>query len=435
MDVERAKKTILFGAALFNWSETQRMVEFAAELHKRGYRIVFLGEGKYDYLIEDRSFIIRERLQADRDWYTPKRIAQMLAMDKVGNQYASASEIDTVVAEELRLIQKYQPCAIVTGYRMTLTLSARISGVKLVWCLSAVLSKHYLAAKEVGSSGDSYRQSKEWMKNLPYQQARAMYADRLMRERAIRTNGTSKQWNQCLKQHGAALLQSDMELFEGDLNLMSDAAELFPSLPQIAGRYQFIGPIFNSEIIPIPDVLRPFLKKEYPRKKVLVSVGSGGKKEILMTALHALESVDCEVFVSVIGALEEDELAAFPERYHFCEKFPLIEMAQLCDAAIIQGGQGTLYAMLEGGCPFVSIPGTFEQRNNVENLLCQLECGKILYPYELSATNLTDSITDVLEKPEYSLGAQKGQAIVDRYYTEVRAEVTAADRIEEMIEG
>ena len=134
------QQTVLIASALFNWSETQRMIEIGLEMHRRGHRVVFLGEGRFDHLLNGLPFV-RERLEADRRWYTPERIAKMLNMEKYGNQYTTYEELDDIVQAELELIARYQPFVIVTGYRMTLTVSARIAKVKLAWCLSAVVSK------------------------------------------------------------------------------------------------------------------------------------------------------------------------------------------------------------------------------------------------------------------------------------------------------
>ena len=58
-------KYILVGSALFNWSETQRMIEISDELTRRGYQIVFVGKGKYDFLLEEKGYI-REHIEIGR---------------------------------------------------------------------------------------------------------------------------------------------------------------------------------------------------------------------------------------------------------------------------------------------------------------------------------------------------------------------------------
>ncbi|MDD6643709.1 MAG: hypothetical protein PUF80_05745 [Firmicutes bacterium] len=418
-------KTALFGSAMFNWSETQRMIEIAGQLHKRGWRVVFLGEGRFDRLLEGLPFL-RERLEEDRDWYTPDRIAKMLDMEKYGNRYATPQEIDRVVCAELRLVEKYQPDVIVTGYRMTLTLTARIAKVKLAWCLSATVSKLYLEADTAQGVAALEHLTKAELKSMPYPQVRSLYADKLMRDRAVKSCTTSQAWNEVLRLHGCAPLTDDMELFEGDINLMSDARELFPELP-CDDSHAFIGPIFNSEKIPIAPEIAETLSQ--PGKKVLISVGSGGKKENLIAALEAARAADAQVFVSTIGSMTEAEMADYPSSFHFAEKFPLVEVARRCDAAVIQAGQGTLYAVLLAGCPFVSLPATFEQRHNVRNLVSCFPCGEIVYPYEVSAALIARNLQAVLTEPRYREAAVQAKSVMEDYVAHP-AEETAAELLE-----
>ena len=93
-------KYILVGSALFNWSETQRMIEISDELTRRGYQIVFVGKGKYDFLLEEKCYI-REHIAYDEKWYTPDRITKMLDMDRHGNNYATLDEIENIIASEV----------------------------------------------------------------------------------------------------------------------------------------------------------------------------------------------------------------------------------------------------------------------------------------------------------------------------------------------
>ena len=49
-------KTIIVASALYNWGETHRMVGIGEELEKRGYKVVYLGEGKYDFMVDEAKF-------------------------------------------------------------------------------------------------------------------------------------------------------------------------------------------------------------------------------------------------------------------------------------------------------------------------------------------------------------------------------------------
>lgn len=434
---KRNKKVIMVGAALFNWSETQRMIEISMEMYHRGYQIVFLGEGKYDFLLQDRSFI-REKLCADKKWYTPERIEKMLDMDHVGSDYAQSQEIEEVVAEEIALIQKYKPAAILTGYRMTLSVSARITKVKMVWCLSAVLSAPYFEKNRERLKRFEEDKKKKKDNNLTYREIRALYEDAAAYTKMIENCRTLKEWNRCLERYGAKLFRYDMEIYIGDLNLMSDARQFFPQIDEIPGKYVFIGPIFNSERIEMPQIVHEI--QSHPvrkhRKKILVSFGSSGRKELLMQVLDAMRKFDFEFFISVIGLLSEEEIKNFPDHFHFCDKFPLLEVATLCDSAIIQGGQGTLYAVIAGNCPFLAFPATYEQRHNAENMVRYQKCGKVLHDYERQTDQIAREFLEFVSNPEYQIAMKRMNQEIGEYLYDQRqkAEKIAADNIEKLIQ-
>ena len=184
---------------------------------------------------------------------------------------------------------------------------------------------------------------------------------------------------------------------------MSDAKELFPELTETVN-YKFIGPILNNQYIEMPEIVNRVISQNNNRKKVLISIGSGGKKELFLKILRSTLDFDCDFFVSVVGILNDDDIKDYPSNYYFCDKFPLIEIAQLCDVAIIQGGQGTLYATIAGKCPFVSLPATFEQRQNIENLLKHYKCGEIIRMFSVTEPSIKNALKLLLDSAEYQDG-------------------------------
>jgi UDP:flavonoid glycosyltransferase YjiC (YdhE family) len=424
-------KYILVGSALFNWSETQRMIEISDELSQRGYRIVFIGSGKYDYLLDTKDFI-REHIDYDSSWYTLERISMMLGMDQYGSDFATIEEVENIIVAEINVIKKYNPLAILTGYRMTLTISSKICKIPIVWSLAATLSKIYL--ESVAEKAEQVNKIKRDLK-LPYQEIRALFEDKIACERLLDECKTSTVWNSFLKKNLCSPLVCDLDIYTGDLNLMSDAKELFPELIETE-TYKFIGPILNNQHIEMPEIVNQVISQNSKRKKVLISIGSGGKKELFVKILQSTLGFDCDFFVSVIGILNNDDIKDYPSNYYFCDKFPLIEIARICDVAIIQGGQGTLYATIAGQCPFASLPATFEQRQNVENLLKHYKCGEIIRMFSVTEQSIKCALTLLLDSAQYKEGIIKVSNDISKYLINRRqSSITAADYIEELIFG
>ncbi len=428
-----SEKCILVGAALFNWSETQRMTEISDELVKRGYKVVFVGSGKFDFWLENKNYI-REQVDYDSEWYTPKRISMMLDMDKYGGNFARSDEVDKIIESEIKVIEKYKPAAILTGYRMTLTVSARVCEIPVVWCLSAAVSKPYLEMTLEKTKLLSAKK-RERDSGQAYETKRAMFEDRVACQRLLGACKTSKIWNDYLVKNGKEPFDCDLDLYTGDLHLMSDAREFFPELEETQ-RYKFIGPILNNLHIPMPEVVNEVLNNGNKRKKVLISVGSSGNKELFLKILRSCLDFDCDYFISVIGILSDEEKNGFPENYHFCEKFPLIEIAKLCDGAIIQGGQGTLYAAIAAKCPILSIPATFEQRKNIENLFEHYRCGEFIRMFGVSEESIKAAFSKLLISDEYKKEMTRASNDIGKYFDNrcLAAEISA-DYIEKMING
>lgn len=422
-------KYILVGSALFNWSETQRMIEISDELNRRGYKIVFIGEGKYDYLLGTKDYV-REYIDYDSTWYTPKRISMMLGMDQYGSNFATFDEVEKIITAEINVIKKYNPVAILTGYRMTLTISAKICQIPIVWSLSATLSKPYLEivaekAKQINKIKRDTKQS--------YESIRALFEDKIACERLLGECKTSDVWNEFLVENSRSPLSCDLDIYTGDLNLMSDAKELFPELTETVN-YKFIGPILNNQHIKMPEIVNRVISQNNNRKKVLISIGSGGKKELFLKILRSTLDIDCDFFVSVVGILNDDDIKDYPSNYYFCDKFPLIEIAQLCDVAIIQGGQGTLYATIAGQCPFVSLPATFEQRQNIENLLKHYKCGELIRMFSVTEPSIKNALKLLLDSAEYQDGIVSVSNDISKHLINRKlSSITAADYIEELI--
>ena len=420
------KQYILVGSALFNGSETQRMIEIADELKQRGYTIVFIGAGQYDTLLENKDYI-REVIAYDRKWYNEERISKMLAMDRYGCDFASKDEIKKIIEAEIQVIKKYNPIVILTGYRMTLTISSRICKVPIVWSLSATVSKIQLE-QVLESANQVKRNSKQ-----SYQQLRSLYENKIACQRVLNQSQTVTLWNQVLESYGCETLKCDLDIYTGDLNLMSDAKELFPDLKE-NDQYKFIGPILNNQYIEMPQIVSEVLEQNNGRKKILISIGTSGKKELLMEILKTTREFDYDFFISVFDVLSKEEMDSYPKNYHFCEKFPLIDIAQLCDFAIIQAGQGTLYAMLAAKCPIVSIPTTFEQRQNIENLLKHYQCGEMIPFYDANQINIKKAITCLLNTKTYKEEILRANKDIQKHLIDgKRTPIQAANYIEDYI--
>lgn len=66
------QKLALMAPAMFNWSETQRMIKIASALKNSNYQIIFLGSGYYSYLLDKTDFDCIQ-ISEDAQWFSEER--------------------------------------------------------------------------------------------------------------------------------------------------------------------------------------------------------------------------------------------------------------------------------------------------------------------------------------------------------------------------
>lgn len=400
-------KTVLIAAAAYNWAESYRMADIGKEFFKAGVKVYSLGIGKYEKLLDDGMEHIS--IEIDKDWYTEDRIKKLMDMDEYGNDYCNELELDAMLNAEITLLNQIKPDIVITGYRTTLTFSCKMVGIPLVWVLSAVTSKIYY---QLGLATMPEKASIRYFNGISDKQVQNSYYCKL----ALKNDRKSNVWNTVAKKNGLAPLKSNLEIFRGDFNLMSDCKELFPEFKNLPFEYSFCGPLFNYENIPMP-VFGKEHGSEVKRKKIFVCLGSSGDKNTLRTILDNLEKMDFEVYVATTSIAKSEEIGSYPQNFHIAEKFPHLEIAKEVDLSIIHGGQGTLYTTLLAGKPFIGIPGFSEQQYNLENAAKWGSC-ELVMQKELFAGELINKIKIIMDNPKYLHNANRVQKIVETYYSD-----------------
>ncbi len=217
------------------------------------------------------------------------------------------------------------------------------------------------------------------------------------------------------RKYGLKPFQSDLDIYVGDYNLLSDVPELFHRLMPLPKNYDFCGPLFNEQDITECQSLIHY--KDTGKVKIFVTMGSSGEKEILLRILNILTEVEADVFVSCTSILNEDDRTGFSSNFYFEKAYPHKKIAELVDFSIIHGGQGTVYTTLVAGKPYIGIPMFSEQQYNLENLQ-SYESGILLYESELSRESLLNCVHKILNKKEYRMNAKKLSNVVTGYYSD-----------------
>jgi UDP:flavonoid glycosyltransferase YjiC (YdhE family) len=106
------------------------------------------------------------------------------------------------------------------------------------------------------------------------------------------------------------------------------------------------------------------------RKKILLTMGSSGDKQLFLNLIHALDETNHQVVAVYGNILDDNHLPVVSDRILLKKFVPsLAKLHQLVDLSIIHGGQGTVYTAAYAGKPIIGFPMQFEQHLHLEKMV------------------------------------------------------------------
>ncbi|MER3390378.1 MAG: glycosyltransferase [Microcella sp.] len=258
------------------------------------------------------------------------------------------------VASERALIARWKPDAIVIGTTLTLFISARAEGVPLVYVRPYAMSRGHLAemTSYPVSSGTG----------LPARALNRM-AGWSLRHVARALRWIPRSFRRVALENGVRLPARTVEAIDADLNLI---ASLFPYLDQrrSAAGEEAVGPVYAHGDGELPQQVLNLADRRRPA--VYVGLGSSGSRELALSILGELGSLDIDVISSVGRFLTEHDRALLPANAQVFDYLPAHRLAGLIDASVIHGGEGTVQTACASGAPFAGIGLQAEQRFNID---------------------------------------------------------------------
>lgn len=139
-------KPLVFAVAGCNLAETGRMIEIAKEARNE-FEVIFASYGgRFETLIEEAGFRL-ERMEPRLDKKKLTRLQKVLngqTLSTLG--YLSTRELSVRVPKEIAFFQKVSPAAVLTGWCLSVTISARAAQVPFVNVLhSTSITEYYQA--------------------------------------------------------------------------------------------------------------------------------------------------------------------------------------------------------------------------------------------------------------------------------------------------
>lgn len=301
---------------------------------------------------------------------------------------------------EIAFLRSVGARVVLSGFTLSASLSARAVGIPLVVT--------HLGAwiPPVLERGD-FEVSEHFDSIFPLSLLPSALQKRLVAWLFPRLQLHTRVFKEVARELGIEPVRGLFDVMLGDLVLVTDVPEILGIAeedleawrPQDSHyrsglRFSYVGAIFARTFGDLPDELARFLGSNKP--KVYVAMAST-RLEYLRSVLETLEEMDVRAVVVTTVHKDELESRANVLMYDF---LPSHKVMQMCDAAIIHGGQGTVQTAIASGTPVVGIPLQPEQNVNLK-IVERLGGGRTLSLKALRRGRLRPSLEEVLRNPAF----------------------------------
>ncbi|WP_017587405.1 nucleotide disphospho-sugar-binding domain-containing protein [Nocardiopsis ganjiahuensis] len=410
--------TVLFAPETFNLAETTRAIEVARRLRDR-HECVFAGYSqRYAGLVEEAGFeyhpLSPELTDAQAD--------QLIRFDqgRSANHPFTAGVVRARVESELELNTLLRPAATVIGTTLSQAVSARVSGIPLVYVKPFAYSwPHLRQARSLPLAPGNGRSARTVNAG----------AARLLREVARYASYKPRGFARVAREYGVRLPRRTVEALDGDVNLITSiSGYLHPY--RLPPNYHWVGPVYARLDQEVPPEVSELVGKarDADRRVVYCAMGSSANRDIVLRVLRELSRLPVTVIAPVARYLEQGDLEELGPRVHVFDLLPAHKLGDLIDASVIHGGEGTVQTAVASGKPFLGIGLQPEQRWNVD------DCARFgnavgLSPQQARGERLRRALETLLHDPWLRTRAEE----LRRRLSGIDGARNAADRIHDLV--
>lgn len=293
------------------------------------------------------------------------------------------------VLEDRQILAAVAPDVVVGDFRLSLSVSARLSGVPYITVTNAYWSP--------------YARVRLPLPDLPMNRflgiRLAKVVFRLARPLAFALHCVPL--NRVRKEHGLPSLGSDLRRIytDADYTLYADVPELLPT-DDLPLNHRYIGPVLWS-----PAVEPPHWWNSLPsnRPVVYVTLGSSGRSDLLVTVLKALSDLPVTTIAATAGRVE---LKVVPDNAFVADYLPGEAAARRAAVVICNGGSPTTQQALAAGKPVIGIASNMDQHLNMEAIQ-RAGAGVLLRAASLSESTIWNTVEQVLQSDGYRSAAKR----------------------------
>ncbi len=386
-----SKKRILFFAEAVTLAHVARPVVLAQALNPDLYEVYLAWDPRYKKLFPDLPFSQRTIHSIPSD-----RFINALAK---GKPLYDTKTLRDYVTEDLAVIEDIRPDLIVGDFRLSLAVSAPLSGAPYVAISNAYWSpyaKQHYPVPELRIT-----------KTLGIAVAQTIFGVARPTAFALHTIPL----NRVRREHGLPHLGWDLRRVYTWANhtLYADVPGLIPT-PNLPTHHRYIGPILWSPRVPPPD----WWSKLTPDKPVIyVTLGSSGRSDLLPALFSALATMPVTVIAATAGRMKID---TNPDNVFLAEYLPGDAAVARAQLVICNGGSPTTQQALAQAKPVLGIPSNLDQHLNMQAVQ-RTGAGKLIRSEHATAQNIHQAVARMLATPSYIEAASKIAEEFSNYHT------------------
>ncbi len=300
-------------------------------------------------------------------------------------------DVDTLlgyVTADLRLLDEVKPDVVVGDFRLSLSISARLAGVRYLTLTNAYWSP--------------YARQRFPMPDLPIARRLGVtLAHPLFRvARPFAFALHTRPLNAVRRVHGLPSLGYDLRRVYTDADevLYADVPELVPTF-DLPATHHYLGPILWSPAVP-----RPTWWERVPEDRpiVYVTLGSSGRADLLSLVLRGLADLPVTVLAATAG---RTSLADMPANAFAADFLPGEEAAARAKLVVCNGGSPTTQQALSAGVPVLGVASNMDQYLNMEAVR-RAGAGELVRAGSVSSATIRQAASKLLASADAATAAK-----------------------------
>lgn len=373
------KKILFFGEAV-SLAHVARPLVLAEALCKNGYEVFFACDPIYKKFItqnQNIKYIPIKSISPD-DFMNSLYFGKSIFNKKILSQY---------ISEDMKIINEINPDLIVGDFRVSLSISAKLSNKTHISLTNAHWSP--FANNQFESPETIYT------KYLGYDFANVLF--KLIYPIAFKEQ--ARPYNSLANKASINAAKDIRDMYtRGDIVLYLDPPDLV-KMDRLPNNHLYLGPIIWSPKIEAPVWLDQIQKT---KNNVYATFGSSGLAKLLPQVCDGILATENK---AIIATANRVKVSSNPNILQ-ADYLPGETILENCNIAICNGGSATVYQALSKGVPVIGIPHNLDQFLTMQAIESK-GLGILIRPKQATSQKIAQVIREINNNSAYKTNADK----------------------------